>query len=53
MTRRTCTIEVTGERDKIEAILELLRPVGIQELVRTGLVAIGRGPLALREKQSD
>lgn len=53
LTRRTCTIEVTGERDKIEAMLELLRPVGIQELVRTGLVAIGRGPLALREKQSD
>ena len=53
LTRKTCTIEVTGAREKIEAMVELLRPVGIQEVVRTGLVAIGRGSLALREKQSD
>ena len=52
LTRKTCTIEVTGEHDKVESMLELLRPVGIQELVRTGLIAISRGPLALREKST-
>ena len=34
----------TGEESKIEAIIELLRPFGIQEIVRTGKVAIARGP---------
>jgi acetolactate synthase-1/3 small subunit len=53
LTRKTCILEVTGEQDKIEAMLELLRPVGIQELVRTGRVAISRGPLVLREKSNE
>jgi len=35
-------VEVTGDEDKIHALLELLRPFGIKELVRTGLIAIGR-----------
>ena len=37
-------LEATGDEMKIEALIELLRPVGIQELVRTGKVAITRGP---------
>jgi acetolactate synthase-1/3 small subunit len=36
------SIEVTGSRDKIEAIINLLRPIGIKELVRTGSVALQR-----------
>ena len=44
VTPTTYTLEVTGEESKIEAIIELLRPFGIQELVRTGKVAIARGP---------
>src|SRR5262245_37110521 len=43
VTPNTYTIEATGEEWKIEAIIELLRRFGIQELVRTGKVAIGRG----------
>jgi acetolactate synthase I/III small subunit len=38
------TLEATGDEAKIAALLELLRPMGIQELVRTGKVAIARGP---------
>jgi acetolactate synthase-1/3 small subunit len=38
------TLEATGDQGKIEALIELLRPLGIQELVRTGRVAIARGP---------
>jgi acetolactate synthase I/III small subunit len=36
-------LEATGDEMKIEALIELLRPMGIQELVRTGKVAITRG----------
>ena len=37
-------LEVTGDAGKIEALIELLRPMGVQEIVRTGKVAIARGP---------
>jgi acetolactate synthase-1/3 small subunit len=36
-------IEVTGTEDKVDAILEMLRPYKINELVRTGRVAMTRG----------
>jgi acetolactate synthase-1/3 small subunit len=44
VTPLSFTLEVTGDEHKIEALLELLRPMGIQELVRTGKVAIARAP---------
>jgi len=40
---KTYTLEVTGDGKKIDAILALLKPLGIKELVRTGRVAIVRG----------
>jgi acetolactate synthase I/III small subunit len=40
---KTYTIEITGDEKKINAILTLLKPLGIKELVRTGQVAIIRG----------
>jgi acetolactate synthase-1/3 small subunit len=40
---KTYTIEVTGDEKKIDAILSLLKPLGIKELVRTGRVAMLRG----------
>ncbi|KAB0664793.1 acetolactate synthase small subunit [Oryzomonas japonica] len=43
VTPKSYTIEATGSPAKIDAILELLRPLGLKELVRTGAVAIGRG----------
>ena len=43
VTPKSFTLEATGSPSKIEAILELLRPLGLKELVRTGAVAIGRG----------
>jgi acetolactate synthase-1/3 small subunit len=42
VTPTTYTLEATGEEGKIEAIIDLLRPFGIQEVVRTGKVAIAR-----------
>jgi acetolactate synthase-1/3 small subunit len=43
VTPKSYTIEATGNPVKVDAILELLRPLGLKELVRTGAVAIGRG----------
>jgi acetolactate synthase-1/3 small subunit len=36
-------VEITGTQDKIESLLELLRPIGVLEMVRTGKVAMTRG----------
>lgn len=36
-------VEITGTEDKIEGMIELLRPIGIVEMVRTGLVSMTRG----------
>ena len=44
-TPTTYTIEVTGDAKKIDAIINLLQPLGIKELVRTGRVAIAREPI--------
>ena len=41
-------IEITGGEGKIDAILELLKPLGILEIVRTGRVAMFRGMQTLR-----
>jgi acetolactate synthase I/III small subunit len=37
------TIEITGVEDKIDGLLEVLRPFGVLEMVRTGIVAMRRG----------
>lgn len=37
------TIETTGTEDKVNALIELLRPFGLEEVVRTGKIAISRG----------
>jgi acetolactate synthase-1/3 small subunit len=41
-SHKTYTIQITGDEKKIEAIIDLLKPMGIKELVRTGKVAIAR-----------
>lgn len=40
---RCYTIEMTGDEGKVNALIQLLRPIGIKEIVRTGRVAIARG----------
>lgn len=42
VTHDTITVEVSGGESKIEALLELLNPFGILELLRTGSVAVPR-----------
>ena len=42
------TIELTGEVTKIDAFIELVKPYGIMEMCRTGIVAIERGGNCLK-----
>ncbi|MBW0010750.1 MAG: acetolactate synthase small subunit, partial [Pseudonocardiales bacterium] len=37
------TIEVTGTSDKLAALLRMVEPFGIREMVQSGMVAMGRG----------
>ena len=46
----TVTVEATGSRDKIEALLRVLEPFGIKELVQSGVVAMGRGPRSISDR---
>lgn len=44
------TIEATGSRDKLQALLRILEPFGIKELVQSGVVAIGRGSRSISDR---
>ncbi|MFO7779838.1 MAG: acetolactate synthase small subunit, partial [Nitriliruptoraceae bacterium] len=43
------TIEVAGNPSKLEAIVELLQPYGIRELVRSGTIALARGTRSITD----
>ena len=43
----TYTIEITGDEGKINSFLELLNPLGVKEVVRSGRIPIGRGNKSL------
>jgi acetolactate synthase-1/3 small subunit len=42
-TPEAVIVEITGNEDKINSMVELLRPIGILEMVRTGVVTMTRG----------
>ncbi|MGH3497238.1 MAG: acetolactate synthase small subunit [Nocardioidaceae bacterium] len=44
------TIEATGNPDKLAAMLRVLEPFGIRELVQSGMVAIGRGGRSISDR---
>ena len=43
VSKSTLTIEASGSEDKVTALEDLLKPFGIREVVRTGVIAIERG----------
>jgi acetolactate synthase-1/3 small subunit len=47
VTANSLIIEVTGDEEKINGLVEILKPLGIIEMVRTGSVAMARGGEAL------
>jgi len=50
VSSETITVEATGSDEKLAALLEMLAPHGIIELVQSGQVALGRGSRILTEK---
>ncbi|MGW7674383.1 acetolactate synthase small subunit [Streptomyces sp. NPDC054775] len=44
------TIEATGSSEKLSAMLKMLEPFGIKELVQSGTIAIGRGPHSISRR---
>jgi acetolactate synthase-1/3 small subunit len=43
VSRHSYVVEITGAEEKVNALIELLKPIGIKEIVRTGKVAMFRG----------
>jgi acetolactate synthase I/III small subunit len=44
------TVEATGSHDKLEALVRVLEPFGIKELVQSGMVAVGRGGRSITDR---
>jgi len=44
------TVEATGNRDKLDALIRVLEPFGIKELVQSGMVAVGRGSRSITDR---
>ena len=49
----TMTMELTGEKTKLDAFLTFLEPFGIIELCRTGITAIGRDGYVLAQNEKE
>jgi acetolactate synthase I/III small subunit len=46
-------VELSGTEEKLEALIELLKPYGIKELARTGVIAMPRGTQTAKEEAAD
>jgi acetolactate synthase-1/3 small subunit len=44
------TVEATGTADKLEALIRVLEPFGIKELVQSGMVAVARGSRSITDR---
>ncbi len=44
------TVEATGNREKLDALIRVLEPFGIKELVQSGMVAVGRGGRSITDR---
>lgn len=50
VSTESVVIEATGSDEKLKALLDVLEPFGIKELVRAGTVGLSRGPRSMSEK---
>jgi acetolactate synthase-1/3 small subunit len=53
VSRDTLVIELSGTEEKIDAMVELLKPYGIKELHRSGVIAMARGMQMTRDAESE
>jgi acetolactate synthase-1/3 small subunit len=44
---KSYAIEITGNEEKIQAVIDILKPIGIQEIVKTGIIAMSRAKKTL------
>ncbi len=45
-------LELSGTEEKLEAFIELIRPYGVEQLARTGVIAIARGMQSAKDKHA-
>ncbi len=50
VSQASLIIELAGPEDKLEAFIDLMRPYGIEQLARTGVIAMPRGAQVLKDK---
>ena len=50
VSKDSLMVELSGTEEKLEACLELLKPYGIEELARTGVIAMARGTQTAKDK---
>ena len=48
VTQNSFVFEITGKTRKVEQFISLMQPIGLEEVVRTGVTAISRGPDAMK-----
>ena len=53
VAKASLMIELAGTEEKLEALTELLRPYGIKELARTGVIAMPRGTQAAKDEAAE
>jgi acetolactate synthase-1/3 small subunit len=50
VSHKSLIVEVTGDPDKIDAFINIVKPYGIKEIARTGITALSRGAESVNEK---
>jgi len=53
IAKSSLMVEIAGTEEKIEALIELLKPYGIKELARTGVIAMARGTQQAKEESAE
>ena len=50
VSTESLTVEATGTKEKLDALMRVLEPFGIREMVQSGVVALSRGPRGMAAK---
>jgi len=53
VAKTSLMVEIAGTEEKIEQLIELLKPYGIKELARTGVIAMARGTQQAKEESAE
>src|SRR4051794_37637480 len=53
VAKSSMMVEMSGTEEKIEALVELLKPYGIKELARTGVIAMARGTQVAKDEAAE